>query len=365
MRAVKQIRSGLIELRTNRGFFYVKPSFPQRLYLLWTFRNFRRLPLQVLNSHEQQLIHRLCRTAIVAKQDSVARSSLIGSVENINLQPIPQKDVAVTPGNLVAMGIHEPGLLRAVGSEVAPRVVTFPGKSHSSESGPLLQPESKAEARPEEPKAKAFAQILSYEGSGKWLAMGLLLAWGLALVFAHLRADRRSIHKSAPQAVAAKARNISPPNTATATIPIPQKAGPSMLAKADTNIAVPSALRAPVGTNLQQRQSVVQNASIADNAIQRPSMAEWPISGFRYPIAPDPSLTGTVMLTAVVGTDGTVKNIDIISGNRLLAQSAVEAARHWRYAPHEISGNAVEAQTKIVIDFHGEDAVSVRFAGAN
>jgi len=61
-------------------------SFWERIYLLWTFRNFQSLPKQVLESPPADLIDRLCRAAIVTRM-TIARTSSIGAVENVYLMP--------------------------------------------------------------------------------------------------------------------------------------------------------------------------------------------------------------------------------------------------------------------------------------
>jgi TonB family protein len=90
-------------------------------------------------------------------------------------------------------------------------------------------------------------------------------------------------------------------------------------------------------------------------------VAEAPQGHVLYPNAPDANLTGTVGMKAVIATDGRVKEIHVLSGNRILAEAAVQAVRFWRYTRHELNGAAVEAETSVVISFHGRDAVSIRF----
>ncbi len=108
-----------------------------------------------------------------------------------------------------------------------------------------------------------------------------------------------------------------------------------------------------------------QNVATVDSTPrERLQVAEAPESGFSYPVAPNPTLTGEVSLKAVIGTDGTVTEVDVLSGKRGLAGAAVRAVRHWRYRPHELKGHAVEAETNIVISFVGSDAVSIRFPAA-
>jgi TonB family protein len=70
-------------------------------------------------------------------------------------------------------------------------------------------------------------------------------------------------------------------------------------------------------------------------------------------------LVGNVDLEAVIGADGTVKRVTVLSGNPKLAEAAIRAVRQWRYSPHEVLGHPVEVETNIKISFRGEDAVSI------
>lgn len=58
-----KLLSGVVEVITDRGPFYVPLTFSQRLYLVWTFRNFRTLPLHVLSRRAQNLLMKLCTEA--------------------------------------------------------------------------------------------------------------------------------------------------------------------------------------------------------------------------------------------------------------------------------------------------------------
>ena len=48
----EKLFSGVLCVLTPLGPRYIKPSFGQRIYLLWVFRHFHILPLQVLNSRQ-------------------------------------------------------------------------------------------------------------------------------------------------------------------------------------------------------------------------------------------------------------------------------------------------------------------------
>jgi len=73
----------------------------------------------------------------------------------------------------------------------------------------------------------------------------------------------------------------------------------------------------------------------------------------RYPLtAKLIHLTGTVQLRAIIGTDGLVQNLQVVSGNPILAKAAIDAVRQWRYQPTRLSGEPVEVETVITVEFH-------------
>lgn len=65
----------------------------------------------------------------------------------------------------------------------------------------------------------------------------------------------------------------------------------------------------------------------------------------------DMRLEGTVRLHAIVAKDGTIAQIEIISGHPLLAQAALDAVKLWRYRPTLLNGEAVEVDTTIDVIF--------------
>ena len=72
----------------------------------------------------------------------------------------------------------------------------------------------------------------------------------------------------------------------------------------------------------------------------------------QYPdIARTMHLAGTVYLRAIISTDGTVRQLEVISGNPILANPALQAARRWRYQPTRLNGEPVEVETFITVNF--------------
>lgn len=62
-------------------------------------------------------------------------------------------------------------------------------------------------------------------------------------------------------------------------------------------------------------------------------------------------ISGTVRLRAIIGTDGRIRELEVINGNAFLQASAVAAVRQWRYRPTLLNGEAVEVETLITVNF--------------
>lgn len=62
-------------------------------------------------------------------------------------------------------------------------------------------------------------------------------------------------------------------------------------------------------------------------------------------------IEGRVALQAVIGKDGTIENLHVISGHPLLVAAAIDAVKQWRYKPYFLNGEPVEVETQIVVNF--------------
>ncbi len=71
-----------------------------------------------------------------------------------------------------------------------------------------------------------------------------------------------------------------------------------------------------------------------------------------YPqIAKTAHVQGTVMLHAIIAKDGSVQELQYISGPALLMRSAMDAVRQWKYQPTLLNGEPVEVDTTISVVF--------------
>ena len=387
MPAVPQkIRTGLVELSTNIGSVYVSPSFWERIYLLWTFRNFHRLPKQVLNRHQKQLIDKLCRTAIVSRSGPIARTSIIGAVENVYLVPDCKTEAAARTDKLVSMSAPDADVVlsRAVGSEGisirsnrTANIRTAVGRLRKHNGNVQYISASKPDSAVQsETKEANPVPIGSDAGRTRGrLAGALVAACGMALIgmLFYFREGRLAPSITVPQ-VAIEAQKPSSGSIPLAGAAQPEKIRQSLPAERTQRAATIALEPASQAVSSRQRESSLSKtmilfqppvATMDSTPVERLQVAEAPKSGFSYPIAPHPTLTGKVSLKAVIGMDGTVTEVDVLSGNRALAGAAARAVRHWRYRSYETKGNAVEAETSIVINFLGDDAVSISFPAAH
>jgi protein TonB len=69
------------------------------------------------------------------------------------------------------------------------------------------------------------------------------------------------------------------------------------------------------------------------------------------PLAKEARIQGTVRLTVHIGADGTVKDIQLISGHPLMVQAAIDAVKQWVYQPTLLNGNPVDVLTEVDINF--------------
>ena len=69
------------------------------------------------------------------------------------------------------------------------------------------------------------------------------------------------------------------------------------------------------------------------------------------PLAKQARIQGTVRFTAIIGKDGTIQNLQLVSGHPLLVPSAQEAVKQWVYQPTLLNGEPVEVVTQIDVNF--------------
>jgi hypothetical protein len=80
---LEKLFSGVLRVLTPLGARYIQPAFAQRIYLLWIFRHFKVLPLQVLTARQRRVIDALCvepRFVALVEKDGW-ETPIIGTLE--------------------------------------------------------------------------------------------------------------------------------------------------------------------------------------------------------------------------------------------------------------------------------------------
>ena len=114
---LQRLESGLLLFQTPQGLVPVELSFWQRVYLLWMFRNFRQLPLPLLNPRQVALVNALSRKNAGAVPHAYDRLRVIGVVENLSPPAVPPIKIHPVP----AAKQRPPKGKREVGRNGVPR----------------------------------------------------------------------------------------------------------------------------------------------------------------------------------------------------------------------------------------------------
>lgn len=71
-----------------------------------------------------------------------------------------------------------------------------------------------------------------------------------------------------------------------------------------------------------------------------------------YPVlARQMKVQGSVILQALIGRNGLIQDLRVVSGPPILAGAAEEAVKQWHFKPHYQGSEAVETQAKITVNF--------------
>jgi periplasmic protein TonB len=69
------------------------------------------------------------------------------------------------------------------------------------------------------------------------------------------------------------------------------------------------------------------------------------------PMARAARIQGPVVLRAIISKAGTIENLQVLSGHRLLVPAAIDAVRQWRYRPYNLNWDPVEVETQVTVNF--------------
>lgn len=100
---------------------------------------------------------------------------------------------------------------------------------------------------------------------------------------------------------------------------------------------------ARVATPAAQRTSLSANA--AADIVSRSVQPDYPS------LARQMRVQGSVVLQALIGRDGLIEDLRVLSGPPILARAAEEAVRQWHFKPHYVGSLPVETRASITVNF--------------
>lgn len=113
--------------------------------------------------------------------------------------------------------------------------------------------------------------------------------------------------------------------------------------------AVPSAAPPPPTVKEAPKAVAVQRVQVGGN-VQQAKLINQPKPAYP-PLARQARIRGMVRFTAIIGVDGRIQNLTLVSGHPLLVPAAQEAVKQWVYQPTLLNGEPVEVVTQIDVNF--------------
>jgi protein TonB len=98
-----------------------------------------------------------------------------------------------------------------------------------------------------------------------------------------------------------------------------------------------------VATPAAQRTSITANA--ATSLVAHSVQPDYPM------LARQMKVQGSVILQALIGRDGMIQDLRVVSGPPILANAAEEAVRQWHFKPHFVGSLPVETRANITVNF--------------
>jgi len=361
-RNINENGAELLELRTEAGTVYVRPSRWQRIRLQWAFRHFRVLPPQVLSRGDRRLIEKLSRSAVVKPTLPVASSAVFGVVDQGRPKSPASANRVVT---LRTARVTTQVFLAKSATPALPNPDSFVGVKQK-------------EAKQAPGGLKDWAIVLvavcitvilaSFSGIPLFSSAGEMENPQTALK--PIEPAVNHIKSSVPHPPATSPLRVAP---ATASLPngekprrwvAPPPPEPTVAKQEDAPLAggsvhSASASRFPIPA-LATVPDTIQPVPNAPSApVERRFVSELPQGHFAHPVVSEPNLVGELQLKALIAADGSVKEVTVLSGNPILAEAAMRAVRQWHYNPNQVAGSPAEVETQIKMNFFGQDAVSI------
>ncbi len=102
---------------------------------------------------------------------------------------------------------------------------------------------------------------------------------------------------------------------------------------------------APAPSSIVQAAETMHLSPDAAQVVSRSVEPDYPL------LAKQMQVQGSVVLQALIGRDGNIEDLHVISGPAILSSAAMQAVKQWRFRPYYLSGEPVETQARITVNF--------------
>ncbi len=114
----------------------------------------------------------------------------------------------------------------------------------------------------------------------------------------------------------------------------------------------------PAGPNSPATMASAKPAAPVVNASETVRLSRTTLDAVAQPVEPNYPLLakqmkvqGSVVLQALIGKAGAIEDLHVLSGPAILSSAAMEAVKQWRFRPYYVSGEPVETQARITVNF--------------
>jgi len=338
----------LVALDTGHDVVHAPASGWDRVYLMWTFRNFRSLPQNVLNPRQQQLIASLYRGAADHSAHEPYDADVIGTVEGFDPSTLSALPTSTRAPELDAAGSAEVDQGQPFYARFALNGMTLRAAAAALVAIIAILAWRELGAQPiSDSASRAMTAVAHVGDEASVIAKDFGSATDEPLSIALATAP-------SPVPIAATSLIPEPPSSTIAATETPTR--PS------AKISSVPGKREATGLVAWVDQPIAVTPSVYQAAADQPRLR---ISGrprkLVYPVCPRTDARGKVSLQAVVGDDGTVNRVEVLTGDRVLAAAAIAAVRQWRYEPFSGAVQGLERETDITVSFISDQVVAVSF----
>jgi periplasmic protein TonB len=119
----------------------------------------------------------------------------------------------------------------------------------------------------------------------------------------------------------------------------------SSIASGSDSSAVSGLVSLPTNTPQAAPQTLKVSQGVSQGLLIKKVAPVYPPQALRM------GVQGAVQLSAHISKSGDITNIQVLSGDNLLSQAAVDAVKQWKYKPYYLDSQPVEIQTQITMNF--------------